>query len=296
MPNVLEKGFSFNDNSVYTYGGNKTFVGVSSIPNARRCEYGIGSASCSFSDDNSLYIYESEDTELPFLMNYTTDRDQVESTVYLNGASFSHGNKIYVPIYPGDALKYVTPVLEGSGSTAGQYYVYTPTINGVEWIDNITIPLDNLTIIGATSILDRPDSSDYEISVTFSDPIVKISSDVSAFSLWSSLTSGDHYFTIKAKADGYSDSDASAVVVVNKSVSLISFTIAGTTYEAEEGMTWSEWISSSYNTTDWEWDGTQNINIGASSSRGIFLNGNAVQGLTVIVAGGAYTLKDPGPL
>ena len=75
MPNVLEKGLSFNDNSVYTYGGNKTFVGVSSIPNARRCEYGIGSASCSFSDDNSLYIYESEDTELPFLMNYTTDRD-----------------------------------------------------------------------------------------------------------------------------------------------------------------------------------------------------------------------------
>lgn len=29
---------------------------------------------------------------------------------------------------------------------------------------------------------------------------------------------------------------------------LISFTIAGTTYQAEEGMTWGEWVASSYNT------------------------------------------------
>jgi hypothetical protein len=31
-------------------------------------------------------------------------------------------------------------------------------------------------------------------------------------------------------------------------LSLISFTIAGTTYYAEEGMTWGEWLSSAYNT------------------------------------------------
>ena len=120
--------------------------------------------------------------------------------------------------------------------------------------------------------------------------------DLSTSSKWNSLSVGSHSVYVVACADGYSDSDASVAVVVNKPVSLISFTIAGATYEAEEGMTWGEWISSSYNTTNWEWDGTQNINIGAPSSRGIFLNGNAVQGLTVIVAGGTYILKDTGPL
>lgn len=31
-------------------------------------------------------------------------------------------------------------------------------------------------------------------------------------------------------------------------VKKISFTIAGTSYQAEEGMTWGEWVASSYNT------------------------------------------------
>ena len=31
-------------------------------------------------------------------------------------------------------------------------------------------------------------------------------------------------------------------------VTLISFTIAGTSYQAEEGMTWEQWVNSDYNT------------------------------------------------
>lgn len=41
---------------------------------------------------------------------------------------------------------------------------------------------------------------------------------------------------------------ASMIVTVEKNVSLISFTIAGTSYHAEEGMMWEEWIASDYNT------------------------------------------------
>lgn len=37
-------------------------------------------------------------------------------------------------------------------------------------------------------------------------------------------------------------------VVAEEGVKLISFTIDGTTYQAEEGMTWQEWLSSEYNT------------------------------------------------
>ena len=46
-----------------------------------------------------------------------------------------------------------------------------------------------------------------------------------------------------------------ALYVVEKAeeeaVNLISFTIDGTTYKAEEGMTWGEWVSSTYNTDNY---------------------------------------------
>ena len=35
-------------------------------------------------------------------------------------------------------------------------------------------------------------------------------------------------------------------------VQKISFTIAGTSYQAEEGMTWGEWVASSYNTAGYQ--------------------------------------------
>lgn len=38
------------------------------------------------------------------------------------------------------------------------------------------------------------------------------------------------------------------VVSISTSVNLISFTINDTTYQAEEGMTWGEWINSKYDT------------------------------------------------
>lgn len=38
------------------------------------------------------------------------------------------------------------------------------------------------------------------------------------------------------------------IIVTADTPPLISFTIAGTTYQAEEGMTWQQWVASSYNT------------------------------------------------
>lgn len=48
-------------------------------------------------------------------------------------------------------------------------------------------------------------------------------------------------------------------------VTLISFTIAGTTYQAEEGMTWQQWVVSSYN--------TGGFYVTAGNTRVIFSNG-----------------------
>ena len=55
---------------------------------------------------------------------------------------------------------------------------------------------------------------------------------------------------ISANADLMSATQvASMVVTVEKAATIISFTIAGTTYQAEEGMTWGEWFKSEYSSS-----------------------------------------------
>lgn len=70
----------------------------------------------------------------------------------------------------------------------------------------------------------------------------------------------DTPFDTQVTAQDYSDGNWDGFSSVNVSIEtpvydgscdiinpLITFTIAGTTYQAEEGMTWAEWIDSSYN-------------------------------------------------
>jgi hypothetical protein len=48
-------------------------------------------------------------------------------------------------------------------------------------------------------------------------------------------------------------------------VQLITFTIAGTEYQAEEGMTWEEWCNSEYNTDDFSAIGNNVLNFAGSA-------------------------------
>ena len=66
------------------------------------------------------------------------------------------------------------------------------------------------------------------------------------------LSAGEHIITVKAKADGYKTSEASESLSYIVSASLITFSIEGTEYTAEEGMTWREWVESDYNTNGYE--------------------------------------------
>ena len=72
----------------------------------------------------------------------------------------------------------------------------------------------------------------------------------------------------------------------------ITFTIDGTTYQAEEGMTWSEWCESSYNTNQ----KYTNLAGGISSSGGAFVhyNGTKVSTADTIISNASYTLKSDG--
>lgn len=56
---------------------------------------------------------------------------------------------------------------------------------------------------------------------------------------------GDLYFMTGSQSGSGGGS------VVEPTPTLISFTIAGTSYQAEEGMTWGEWVASSYNTAEY---------------------------------------------
>ena len=77
-----------------------------------------------------------------------------------------------------------------------------------------------------------------------------------------------------------------------ETVSLITFTIAGTSYQAEEGMTWTEWCSSEYNTGTFYTSDNSYVYT-ANPSTVIVANGsNWFNGSTVIIADTAYTTVD----
>ena len=72
-------------------------------------------------------------------------------------------------------------------------------------------------------------------------------------------------------------------------ITLISFTIAGTSYQAEEGMTWTEWCASSYN-TDGYFINTSNYIVTKDEENRV---GSATP-TDIITSGTAYNLSSYG--
>ena len=57
------------------------------------------------------------------------------------------------------------------------------------------------------------------------------------------------YITVSSEDDIPTDAvDGTIVIVEASGANLISFTVDGTTYQAEDGMTWEQWVDSEYNT------------------------------------------------
>ena len=76
-------------------------------------------------------------------------------------------------------------------------------------------------------------------------------------------------------------------------VTLINFSIEGTAYQAEEGMTWGEWVASSYNTGGYYVNSFGNIAVGAGGGGGARVTtdsayNNAVTSADVITAATYY--------
>lgn len=69
-------------------------------------------------------------------------------------------------------------------------------------------------------------------------------------------------------------------------VVLISFTVEGTSYQAEEGMTWAEWIESDYNTSSSIINSEGSVKTTTGSY--VTYNGSGIPVSDAIVADGAY--------
>ena len=86
------------------------------------------------------------------------------------------------------------------------------------------------------------------------------------------------------------------LTVINKNQSsLIDFNILGTSFQAEEGMTWGEWVESEYNTVDFYIDeacgGIHSIEwLGSVCD----LEWNVVHSTDVIASNGKYKINHSG--
>lgn len=77
------------------------------------------------------------------------------------------------------------------------------------------------------------------------DHIIEVATGTEMDALLETAVIGSIFKYVGETTDKYENG---ALYMVEEDVNLISFTIAGTNYQAEEGMTWGAWCESSYNT------------------------------------------------
>ena len=122
---------------------------------------------------------------------------------------------------------------------------------------------------------------------------------------------GEENTGVKAQGDPYvlteADKTAIAREVLNSlpyydgtvedvgGVELISFTIDGTSYQAESGMTWGEWCESSYNTDGYYTVGSGTDLICNSSGRTVIGSNGAVRPYTEIISNANYSTGGNSP-
>lgn len=85
-------------------------------------------------------------------------------------------------------------------------------------------------------------------------------------------------------------------VVIEGLVKLISFTVAGAEFQAEEGMTWAQWIDSEYNTDGYEahpnlGTDTEDSKVPAKNQYCITYNSSVVSFGDLIIANASYGLQ-----
>lgn len=145
----------------------------------------------------------------------------------------------------------------------------------------ITLDGDTLTITDDSGIAT---TFDILINGTVRETISTTTFDLSTLK----LTEGDYNIIVIAKADGYIDSEVSNTIKYTSGLLRILLIIDNVSYNAEAGMTWSNWVNSNYNINGYAIDINNNIE---NSSGDILVDnsGNLITSDMEIVADATYT-------
>ncbi len=104
-------------------------------------------------------------------------------------------------------------------------------------------------------------------------------------SLLASYKSAANWAYFSDKFYAFEDGDVDTTIIASAA---ITFTIDGDSYQAEEGMTWEEWVNTAYNTDNYYVGYEFSNEILSSKAYPVKVNGNYVYADDVIIANGAY--------
>jgi hypothetical protein len=111
---------------------------------------------------------------------------------------------------------------------------------------------------------------------------------------------GTHLISVKARANGFTDSARSnevTFIIKSSQYEKISFKIGEDIYFAEETMTWYDWCHSGYNTGGWIARANDQYNeifryVSSSKIETIVANGTSEKAINAIVGDYAYSVKE----
>lgn len=144
-----------------------------------------------------------------------------------------NGGECKTVTFEGNGSSYASVIIgETTYNSPGSVSVLPGTVIKAVVQGNSTSVTSCAVIVDGVQVVGNTSSGSYEYIVT-DDCTVKFTSGYQG-----SMDSGLIYGKVDITTGGGGESTPT----------LISFTIDGTSYQAEEGMTWGEWLASSYNT------------------------------------------------
>ena len=223
-------------------------------------------------DPSSPNVTDLTNTKWQFIYDLTgvTEGITINVDFTSNGSVF---NKIMFE--PGTGLMFFD-------SNNNNYIVYS-ILDGVGVWANL--PYRNIHITGGADVTNATAIS-YLLGVTYRQIV---SSVVYKFLIKNPLT----IFTSTMRTDGNNLIVNAEEVEVIKNVNLITFTIDGTQYSAEDGMTWEQWCNSNYNTYGYAIDYNGYIAAGVGHDYVAFSD-SLVESDDVIINNRSYTHYDIG--
>ena len=281
---IAGMGFTKNTGTITAIQANGTTVassGTANIPAATTSVYGVTKLSTSTSSTSTSLAATASAVKSAYdLANGKQDKLVSGTNIKtINGQSLLGSGDI---------------TIEGGGSSEGGSSSYTEVNHGTSdttfeltpntfhiW-DEVTVM--NLTLGAETSGIANeylfqftsgsiPTTLTLPDDIKFSDDLVIEANKIYQISI------------LKGLGSVLSWGNTDAIV-------LITFSIDGTTYQAEEGMTWEDWISSEYDTAGYIKSRSGNV-IHAYTSDYLFLGSGSVKTTELIVKDGNYSFTNP---